>query len=103
MLTAPRSSRRERANSTGWWSGESPVAHRSAAVTSAPDIPGSCGASVPVTTPGRRPGLACEAAPAAHSASRRSVSKQSKAPAVARASTAGWVAPVRRTRSSIES
>ena len=73
-------------------------------------MPGSGGASVPVTTPGnvsttvpsrRTLGRAVPSAPAAHNAERRDWPKQcSNAPAVASASTWSTVAPVRRTKSS---
>ena len=76
------------------------MAHRSAATSSGAVIPGSCGASAPVTTPGNLSGRASRIAPAAHSASRREWSKQPNAPAVASASSASVGAPVRRVKSS---
>ena len=81
---------------------------------------GSAGDSVPVTTPGSRPGTAWAAAPAAHTRDRRlpaagvslvaglsflpgplPAGRSSNAPAVANASSCALVAPARRTRSSI--
>src|SRR5919199_80769 len=50
-LTAPAASSRARAYWTTWLSGDTPVAHRSAAVISGADMTGSWGASVPQTTP----------------------------------------------------
>ena len=74
---ARRSPRRGRSSSSrqnrvGWPSGDTPVAHRSATASSRGSMPGSVGASAPVTMPARRPGVDWATAPACHSASRRS-------------------------------
>ena len=82
----PRSSW-SRTNWVGWLSGDSPVAHTSATAVSTSSMPGSVGASAPITVPGSRSGRSWAAAPAAHSASRRVSPKQAKASAVASASS----------------
>ncbi len=74
--TTPIASRFSRRNWTGWLSGETPVAQTSAAANSSSVMPGSDGTCDEDPTPGSRSGRSEAAAPAAHSASRRSIPKQ---------------------------
>ncbi len=76
-----------------------PVAQTSAAANSSALIPGRAGTRDDVPTPGSRSGRSAAAAPAAHSASRRLMPKQSSAPAVANASVCGTVSGTRPVRS----
>ena len=56
-VTTPRAVSSSRTNSVGCLPGAMPVAQRSAAVSSTSLMPGSVGASIPVTTPGSVVGL----------------------------------------------
>ena len=73
------------------------MAHRSARVNSTSLMPGSTGGVASMAEPGRVWSLS--AYPAFQSAWRRDSPKQSKAPAVARASACATVSPARRTTS----
>ena len=99
--TAPMRVRCSRANCAGWQSGARPVAHTSATIRSTGSMPGSAGASMPVTVPGSRSARSCAAAPAAHSASRRVSPKQANASAVASASRCVVDSPARRATSAM--